>query len=180
MSSLRPFTALDLFKFNATNLDPLTENYDISFYMSYLARWPTYFCAMESAGGRIMGYIMGKAEGAYENWHGHVTAVTVAPSYRRLGLAKTMMDELERITDDTYKGYFVDLYVRVSNELAIGMYERLGYSVYRTVIDYYSGSRPGDPDEDAYDMRKPSKRDKKRESIRENGRSFRVYPEECY
>lgn len=93
---------------------------------------------------------MGKAEGAYENWHGHVTAVTVAPSYRRLGLAKTMMDELERITDDTYKGYFVDLYVRVSNELAIGMYERLGYSVYRTVIDYYSGSRPGDPDEDAY------------------------------
>lgn len=56
MSSVRPFTALDLFRFNATNLDPLTENYDISFYLNYLARWPTYFCAMESARGRIMGY----------------------------------------------------------------------------------------------------------------------------
>lgn len=56
MSSLRPFTALDLFRFNATNLDPLTENYDVSFYQNYLARWPTYFCAMENAGGRIMGY----------------------------------------------------------------------------------------------------------------------------
>ena len=40
----------------AANLDPLTENYDISFYLNYLARWPTYFCAMENAGGRIMGY----------------------------------------------------------------------------------------------------------------------------
>lgn len=56
MSSLRPFTALDLFRFNATNLDPLTENYDISFYLNYLARWPTYFYAVENAGGRIMGY----------------------------------------------------------------------------------------------------------------------------
>ena len=26
-----------------------------------------------------MGYIMGQAEGIAENWHGHVTAVTVAP-----------------------------------------------------------------------------------------------------
>lgn len=28
---------------------------------------------------------MGKAEGKGELWHGHVTAVTVAPEYRRLG-----------------------------------------------------------------------------------------------
>ncbi|KAI5793132.1 acyl-CoA N-acyltransferase [Geopyxis carbonaria] len=180
MSSCRPFTALDLFRFNATNLDPLTENYDISFYLNYLARWPTYFCAMENASGRIMGYIMGKAEGQYKNWHGHVTAVTVAPNYRRLGLAKTMMDELERVTDTVYRGYFVDLFVRVSNEIAIGMYERLGYSVYRRVVDYYNGSRPGDVDEDAYDMRKPMKRDKKQESVRENGRDFKVSPEEVY
>jgi len=91
---------------------------------------------------------MGKAEGGY--WHGHVTALTVAPNYRRLGLAKTLMDELERVTDTLYKGHFVDLYVRVSNEIAIGMYERLGYSVYRRVVDYYSGSTLGEPDEDAF------------------------------
>lgn len=29
-----------------------------------------------------MGYIMGKSEGEGEKWHGHVTAVTVAPEYR--------------------------------------------------------------------------------------------------
>lgn len=43
--------------------------------------------------------------------------------------------------------FFVDLFVRVSNVVATSMYERLGYTVYRTVIDYYSGEKS---DEDAY------------------------------
>lgn len=42
--------------------------------------------------------------------------------------------------------WFVDLYVRVRNTVAISMYKSLGYTVYRTVLEYYSG----DPDEDAY------------------------------
>lgn len=42
--------------------------------------------------------------------------------------------------------YFVDLFVRVSNKVAINMYTNLGYIVYRTIIDYYSG----DNEEDAY------------------------------
>ena len=40
----------------------------------------------------------------------------------------------------------MDLFVRKSNKVAIAMYHSLGYIVYRTVLDYYSG----DPDEDAY------------------------------
>lgn len=40
----------------------------------------------------------------------------------------------------------MDLFVRVSNVVAIEMYKKLGYSVYRTVLEYYTG----DPDEDAY------------------------------
>lgn len=40
----------------------------------------------------------------------------------------------------------MDLFVRVSNKVAIKMYQQLGYIVYRTVLEYYSG----DPDEDAY------------------------------
>lgn len=46
------------------------------------------------------------------------------------------------------RAYFVDLFVRVSNKVAINMYTNLGYIVYRTVLEYYSG----DPDEDAYGM----------------------------
>lgn len=37
-----------------------------------------------------------------------------------------------------YDGYFVDLFVRVSNTPGIRLYEKLGYSVYRRVLKYYS------------------------------------------
>lgn len=38
-----------------------------------------------------------------------------------------------------YNAFFVDLFVRVSNTLAINMYNAFGYSVYRRVLGYYSG-----------------------------------------
>lgn len=43
--------------------------------------------------------VMGKVEGQGESWHGHVTAVTVAPEYRRQQLAKKLMNLLEEISD---------------------------------------------------------------------------------
>jgi N-terminal acetyltransferase B complex catalytic subunit len=97
-----------------------------------------------------MGYFIGKAEGEGCQWHGHVSAVTVAPAFRRLGLAKIMMEKFEEICIHTYHAYFVDLFVRSSNNLAIRMYEKFGYSMYRRVLEYYSGELP----EDALDMRK--------------------------
>ena len=167
MTTLRQFTCDDLFRFNGINLDPLTEMYGLSFYLQvsrntiffclifciftlqYMARWPEYFQVAESPAGDLMGYIMGKSEGMNENWHGHVTAVTVGPEHRRLGLANRLMEGLEEISDGK-NCYFVDLFVRVSNKIAINFYRKLGYTVYRTVLQYYSG----DNDEDAYDMRK--------------------------
>ena len=74
----------------------------------------------------------------------------ITKSYRRLGLAKTLMDYFEDISIRSYNAYFVDLFVRASNTLAIKMYEKFGYSTYRRVLGYYSGELP----EDALDMRK--------------------------
>lgn len=45
--------------------------------------------------------VMGKVEGEGDLWHGHVTAVTVAPEYRRQQLARKLMDLLEEITHKT-------------------------------------------------------------------------------
>ena len=39
----------------------------------------------------------------------------------------------------SYDGYFVDLFVRASNSVAVEMYKHMGYTVYRRVIGYYSG-----------------------------------------
>lgn len=74
--------------------------------------------------------------------------------------------------------YFVDLYVRISNDLATGMYESMNYSVFRTVVDYYGGGVQ--PPESAYDMRKPCSRDVERKNFRTNGRDIKVTPEECF
>lgn len=42
---------------------------------------------------------MGKAEGRGINWHGHVTAVSVAPQFRRMKLAATFVDFLEKTSE---------------------------------------------------------------------------------
>ena len=120
-----------------------------------------YFEAAESPDGSLMGYMLGKVEGEGTLWHGHVSAVTVAPAYRRLGLAKTLMDDLESKCIHMYNAYFVDLFVRASNELAIAMYQKLDYVTYRRVLDYYSG----DDGEDALDMRKALPRDELKKSM---------------
>lgn len=36
---------------------------------------------------------------AREEWHGHVTALSVAPEFRRLGLAAKLMEMLEEISE---------------------------------------------------------------------------------
>ena len=134
--------------------------------MQYIAKWPEYCIVAEAPDGTIMGYskltrtlpsffpcvnrsklivVIGKSEGRGENWHGHVTALSVAPSYRRLGIAGQLMDMLEKVSESK-KCYFVDLFVRASNTSAIAMYHKLGYTVYRQVINYYTGF---DRDEDA-------------------------------
>jgi N-terminal acetyltransferase B complex catalytic subunit len=157
MTTLRRFTCDDLFAFNAVNTDALTETYNNPFYLTYLATWPEYCLMAEAPGGvggghagnghgagsgssgPAAGYVLGKAEGRAELWHGHVTAVTVAPERRRQGLARRLMDALEAVAADVDDAFFVDLFVRASNRVAIGMYGGMGYRVYRRVIDYYSG-----------------------------------------
>jgi N-terminal acetyltransferase B complex catalytic subunit len=90
--------------------------------------------------------VLNKFEGRGVHLHGHVTAVTIAPLYRRLGLARGLMHTLER-KSEAAGGHFVDLFVRCSNDLARGMYAKLGYHDYRRILDYYG-------DEDGMELRK--------------------------
>ncbi|OJJ86602.1 peptide alpha-N-acetyltransferase complex B subunit NAT3 [Aspergillus glaucus CBS 516.65] len=188
MTSIRRMTPTDLFSLNLTNLDPLTENYDLGFYLNYLMRWPSLFSVVQDRGEGIAGYIMGKLEEQhpsmrhsehYTPWHGHITVLTVAPAWRRLGFARRLTERLER-GSDINNAWFVDLYVRAGNKVAVDMYKGMGYSVFRRVVNYYSDDPSGmsETGEDAYDMRKPCSRDKKFEHVRENGEDFPVGPED--
>lgn len=110
------------------------------------------------------------------------------------------MNLLELVSDDVYKGYFVDLYVRCTNDLAIDMYEGFGYSVYRRVEQYYGSlglGKAAKDEEDAFgeqmctflasiyahdppkDMRKPLSRDLHRRSVRTNGRDIIISEREA-
>ena len=64
--------------------------------------------------------------------------------------------------------------MRASNEIAKELYRKMGYSVYRRVVDYYNDG------EDAFDMRKPLDRDTKRGTVREGGENIRVDPGEVW
>lgn len=71
---------------------------------------------------------------------------------------------LEEITETVHNGFFVDLFVRASNKVAINMYQQLGYVVYRRVLLYYNGT------EDGFDMRRAMKRDEQKQSMIPFGR----------
>jgi len=148
----------DIFSFNQVNLDSLTETYNLLWYFEYFSKWPEHQNVVLNPENQVMAYIIGKSEGAGETWHGHVSAVTVGPAYRRIGLASKLMRVLEEASTQS-DCYFVDLFVRVSNVVAIEMYRRFGYVVYRTILKYYSG------EENAYDMRKALPRDVQKKSM---------------
>ncbi|KAH8638380.1 hypothetical protein IG631_06150 [Alternaria alternata] len=109
----------------------------------------------------------------YLPYHGHITALTVAPGARRLGHATALSSALER-SSDAANAWFVDLFVRRSNEIAKELYRKMGYSVYRVVKDYYNDG------EDALDMRKSCSRDKDGECVRVDGEKFEVSAEDVW
>ncbi|GEQ66372.1 hypothetical protein JCM33374_g35 [Metschnikowia sp. JCM 33374] len=190
MTSIKPFKMQDLFELNSVNLDPFTENFNLSFYLQYICEWPTlFFKSVEDTGAEkpeISGYMMGKTEGqlSKKEWHTHITAVTIGRNYRRLKLASDLCTHLENVTAIApHEVLFVDLFVKVTNTMARQLYEKLGYSIYRRVIGYYGATYPTDrnhvdDDLDAFDMRKALPRDINRETVRENGDKCYVLPEE--
>lgn len=188
--SVRSMESSDLFRFNTCNLDEKTETFHLTYYINYFNRWPQLCRVLEGRDGRIEAYILGKVEEStyprvrnwtpatnpdqnYLPWHGHITALTVAPHARNNGHATRLTKMLERECE-RQGAWFVDLFVRCDNEPAIKLYKKLGYTVYRKVVDYYADGMDG------FDMRKPLKRDEKRETVREGGEKIVVTGEEIW
>lgn len=161
MTSVTPFRATDLLSLNAVNLDVLTENYQLEYYLEYLIRWPSLMFKVDGP-QRCVGYMMAKSEGRGREWHSHISAVTVDMEFRRLGLAGQMVEQLRLLSETPDENcYFMDLFVRTSNNVAVGMYKRLGFMPFRRVLQYYGSGK----NEDAFDMRMPLARDPRRETL---------------
>lgn len=59
MTTIDYMSPLDLLSLNLTNLDPLTENYDLGFYLNYLTKWPSLFSTVKDRNAGVVGYSMG-------------------------------------------------------------------------------------------------------------------------
>ena len=89
-----------------------------------------------SADGDLMGVARGVVT---ESWLG-ITAVTVSPAHRRRGAARALMGALARWAGDR-GARFVYLQVDVANDVALQMYDRLGFVRHHR----YHYRRPGSP-----------------------------------
>jgi N-terminal acetyltransferase B complex catalytic subunit len=61
----------------------------------------------------------------YMPWHGHVTALTVAPQYRRQGIATKLMKAFEQACENE-DAWFIDLFIRAGNVTAAKLYKGMG------------------------------------------------------
>jgi [ribosomal protein S18]-alanine N-acetyltransferase len=85
---------------------------------------------------RLVGYLI--VSRYVDAWH--VMNVAVDAGYRRRGLASSMLERLFELTaDDERRGYTLE--VRVSNEGAIQLYERLGFEARGVRRGYYTDNR---------------------------------------
>lgn len=166
MYKIEPFLPEDIFSLDLVNLDCTTDNYTFLYYLKYHLEYPEQMLAIKTENiqsdyfihsNKIVGYIMGKTE--EQKYNGmmslikekegdsmHISAISIAPSHRKNGLATYLCTILEKQIPDVL---FVDLFVRISNHNAISFYEKMGYIKYRRIFLYYSS-----PEEDAWDMRK--------------------------
>ena len=77
--------------------------------------------------------------------HGHITSLAVRRNYRRLGLAKKLMDQSAYAMVEAFSAKFCSLHVRVSNRAALNLYKTtLKFDVDDTEKGYYADG------EDAY------------------------------
>ena len=133
------------------NLRTLPEHYSDYFYESLLEELPEAFIVAEIS-AKIVGNIMCKMEHGFSNFKklgfvkkGHVVSVAVIDEHRGKGFGSVLVNE-------AIKGVKIrqcsELYleVRCSNNDAVRLYEKLGFSIIQRLKAYY---RDG---EDAYVM----------------------------
>ncbi|KAI5170932.1 N-terminal acetyltransferase B complex catalytic subunit [Pancytospora epiphaga] len=163
-----PMDPLSIFSMDITNLDVRSENFTLEYYLFYLEHYGNHFITIKRRDSKetisslfshpIIGYIFGKPE-IKTLLCMHISALSVAPSYRTSGLGSELLRLIEE-NGNKLGAYFSDLYVRSQNAVATGFYTKKGYVLYRKVHMYYA-----DPVEDAWDMRKSLKADPNKECM---------------
>ena len=148
--TIRQFHPDDIKHVVSINQRCLPENYPDQFFMGLHYHAPKAFLIAEYE-GEVIGYIMCRIERGISGFgrrpvkKGHIVSVAVLQTLRNKGIGKALISAgMGGMMDYGATEFFLE--VRKTNEEAIGVYEKLGYSVRREIRGYY---RDG---EDAYLM----------------------------
>lgn len=140
---VRGFRSDDLNRVMLINTECLPENYSTFFYRDLYRRFPKTFVVAE-ADRDIQGYIMCRIERGLSKLkslrparHCHVVSIAVREPYRRRGIATSLMVEAMRNGRQEYSATECFLEVRVSNDAAVRLYEKLGFSKVKRNFGYY-------------------------------------------
>lgn len=140
---MRQFNTKDLESVVEINRICLPENYASFFFMDTFQNCPSAFRVAE-VGTRIVGYIMCRIEHGFSDVKrlkfvrkGHIISVAVLPEFRRAGIASELVKQALNALQDM-KADECYLEVRETNETAIELYEKLGFSLARRVAHYYA------------------------------------------
>jgi ribosomal-protein-alanine N-acetyltransferase len=148
--NIRQFHPDDIKHVVSINQRCLPENYPDQFFMGLHYHAPKAFFVAEYE-GEIIGYIMCRIERGISGFRkkpvkkGHIVSVAVLHTLRHKGIGTALISAgMKGMIDYGANEFFLE--VRKTNEEAIAVYEKLGYSVRRVLRGYY---RDG---EDAYLM----------------------------
>ena len=129
----------------------------MKYYFYHILSWPQLLYVAEDPSKKIVGYVLAKMEEDAAEMHGHITSLAVLRSHRKLGLATRLMLAAEHDMVECFDAEYVSLHVRKSNRAAFHLYsETLNFKVHDEEKKYYAD------DEDAYDMRKDLKADRRK------------------
>jgi [ribosomal protein S18]-alanine N-acetyltransferase len=104
-------------------------------FASELAK-PTSICLGAFEGEDLLGYVINSRY--VDAWH--IMNVAVDPQHQRRGVATHLFERLFELTrDDERRGYTLE--VRISNEDAIHLYEKLGFESRGIRRGYYTDNR---------------------------------------
>ena len=116
--------------------------------------WPDLiFVAEDLQKQKIVGYVLAKIddedESELKQKKGHITSLSVLRDYRRLGIAKDLMEATHLAMKSIFDLEIVTLHVRETNASAMGLYrDTLKYEILKVDKEYYADN------EDAYLMQK--------------------------
>ena len=124
------------------NMETLPEHYSDYFYYEILSEFPETFLIAE-LDGAIVGYVMCRTEYGFSHLKklglarkGHVVSIAVKEQHRGKGVGTMLMKAAQdaMVEKDATESY---LEVRVTNNEAISLYQRLGYAVTSRLEAYY-------------------------------------------